>query len=55
MNEFLSQILEYVVWNIFIIFGRGIDKDQKACRVQEYSHFLHYVLVSPNAEILCRP
>ena len=30
LNEFLSQILKcmYVVWNILLVFGRGISKDQ---------------------------
>ena len=47
LNKFLSQIYVHndflMIWNILIIFCRGIDKDQKVFRVQSLLWlFLNY-------------
>ena len=42
-----------MVWNVLIIFGRDIDKDQKRCCVQEGQLWLpHYVLVPWNQNLV---
>ena len=33
-----------IVWNILIIFGRDIDKDQKRCHMQERQLFFFFII-----------
>ena len=50
---YVTFILEWIAF----IFGRGIKRRTSRCVMckRDNSHFLRYVLISPEAEILCRP